>query len=378
MKKILAWCVCLLCVSLTACTEKKVIPQGRLLTVKNQTYKDTLYYSGLIKPLHTLVITSPADGAILEMPFQYGEEVSAGKLLFVLSSSKFLSDYKTALLQYIKAKSDFNTNQLLFSEAKFLHDRQLISDDEYKTKESNFYGTQLALVQAKDGLENLIHQLNLTEMDLLRLRIADIEKITQAMHLQQSSDHLKVLAPATGIILSPSKGEEENKKFNKGDLVKQGDVLALIGDMNALSVLIKVNELTINQIKVGQKVKLTGIAFSEHVLQGEITQIDKQGETQGGSPTFNVEVAVYHLTPLEKKLIHVGMSAKVEINIEDEPQILIPINAVIEKNSHSYVERYDETKHHLQEVEIKTGRTTPDTIVILAGLKEGDKIVVPN
>ncbi len=137
------------------------------------------------------------------------------------------------------------------------------------------------------------------------------------------------------LFYQPAKMKKKIKKLIKGDAIKQGDVLAIIGDIEGISVQIKVNELTINQIKLGQPVKVTGIAFPDYILDGKITRIDKQGEaSNGGLPTFSAEVVVPHLTEAEKKEIHVGMSAKVEINIEEDKQIMVPITAVKEKNGH--------------------------------------------
>lgn len=366
--------------SLQACSNEKKSSVNHVDTVVARSFSNTLYYSGTIQPLKTLVIPSPADGVVVDRPFQYGDTVKAGQLLFMLSSEKFLADYKSALMQYIKAKNEFNNGQTQLTEAKFLHKNQLISDDDFKTKQSNYYAVQLALLQAKDSLENLLQQLDIKNVDFYKLTIADIDKITQAMHLQMGAEkNLQVLSPAEGVILSPSKSEEENKKIAKGDNVKMGDVLALIGDMSGLSVRIKVNELSINQLNPHQKVKITGIAFSDYTLNGEITRVDRQGDSSsGGLPTFIVEVAVPKLTQAQQKEIHVGMSAKVEININEEAQIAVPLVAVMEKNGESYVQVYDEKNKKYKELAVKTGKTTIDSVAILSGLKEGDKIVVPN
>ncbi|RDI46592.1 efflux RND transporter periplasmic adaptor subunit [Aquicella lusitana] len=363
---------------LSACSREPKVEGGRVVTIEARSFANTLYYSGTIQPLKTLVVPCPTDGVVVDMPFQYGEKVKPGQLLFLISSSKFLSDYKSALMQYIKAKSDFNNSQGMLSEAEFLHKNELISDDDYKMKKSTFYANRLALLQAKDALENLLKQLDIKDINLYKLTIADIDKITEAMHLRMSSENLRIFSPAEGTVLSPSKTEEENKKISKGDAVKQGDVLAVIGDMNGLSVHIKVNELTVNQLRIGQKVKVTGIAFPDEILKGEIKRVDKQGEaTNGGLPTFSVEITVPTLTAAQQKMIHVGMSAKVEINIEEAPQIMIPFAALSEKNGATYIRRYDTKTGKTPWVEVKTGKATADTVAILSGLKAGDKIVIP-
>jgi len=70
------------------------------------------------------------------------------------------------------------------------------------------------------------------------------------------------------------------------------------------------------------------------------------------------------------------MSAKVEIDIEGERQIMVPITAVADNNGISSVKLYDEKSGNTHNVNVETGKTTADAVVILSGLKVGDKIVV--
>lgn len=363
---------------ISACSQEEK-QTNQHLVIEKKPVSNTLFYTGTIQPLTTVVIPSPADGIVIDMPFQYGEPVKAKQLLFKISSTKFLADYKAALMLYIKTKNEFSSSETQLKEAKFLHENLLISDDEFKTKQSNYYASRLALLQARDSLELLLHQLDIKNVNLYNLSIADIDKITQALHLQENSENLLIQAPVDGIVLAYNKNEDENKKISKGDAVKQSDVLAVIGDMSGVSVRIKVNELTINQLKPGQNVKVTGIAFPEDTLLGKIKRVYRQGETtNGGLPTFTVEIGVSHLTEAQQKYIHPGMSAKIAIDIDENPQILIPINSIRERDGKSYVQLHDKISGLNREVAVKTGKTTLDSIAIVAGLKMGDEIVIPN
>lgn len=364
---------------LAACSNEAKQSTSHTLTVSSDASTNVLYYSGIIQPLKSRVITSPVDGAVADVAFQYGETVKSNQLLFKISSAKFLADYKAALLQYIKTKSDFNASQTQLKESEFLHKNELISDDDFKMKQSNFYASRLALVQAKDSLENLLQQLDIKNIDLYNLSIADIDKITQAMNLQLTSDSLRIAAPVAGVILAATKNEDESKKTSKGDSIKQGDVLAMIGDLSGISVRVKVNELTVNQLQVGQKIKVTGIAFPEEVLAGNVTRVDRQGEVSGGGmPMFAVEVTVPKLTAQQQQIIHVGMSAKVEIDINEHPQIRIPMNALTEKNGEAFVQVINAKSGKHEMIAVKTGKTTMDSVAILSGLKEGQQLVIPN
>lgn len=376
-----AWSMLGLIILLSACgSSEKSEHKGKqeVVTLISQPLSTTLFYSGIVQPLKTVVITSPADGVVQEMSFHYGDKVQAGTKLFTISSEKFQSDYKSALMQYIKSKNEFNTSHSQLMQSEFLHKNQLISDDEFKTKQSGFYNAQLALVQAKDTLSVMLKQLMVQGFKLEELNIENINKITQALNAQGDSQKLQVIAPTSGVVLLPSKSdtESETKKMGKGDQVKQGDVLAVIGDTSGLAIRVSVNEFNINQVKVGQKVKVTGAAFPDFILQGQIAGIDRQAQSNStGMPTFPIEIIVPQLSAKEQAQIHIGMSAKVEVNIEGEPQITVPIVAVFEKKGKTFLNVKDAKSGKVREVLVKTGQTTADSVVIESSLNVGDQVV---
>lgn len=368
------------CLFLSSCGSHEKKTTSDTLTVTAKSSVQSLFFSGVIQPLKTSVITSPADGVIQEMLFHYGDPISTGKLLFTISSEKFQTDYKTALMQYIKSKNEFDTSQSQLQQSQFLHKNELISDDEFKTKQTTFYNAQLSLVQAKEVLSSMLKQLTVQGFNIDDLTIENIQKISQVLHAQGDIQKLKVNAIVGGVILLPTKldnGETESKHINKGDQVKQGDVLAVVGDTNGLSIHVSVNEFNINQLKVGQPVKVTCAALPDEILEGKIAGMDRQAQvSSAGMPTFPVDVVVPHLTQKQQDNIHMGMSAKVEIDIESAPEISVPITSVIERDGLTFVKVKDAITGKIQEKSVKTGQTTQDSVVIVSSLKAGDSIVV--
>jgi HlyD family secretion protein len=367
--------LCLLCF-LTACGQQHN-DKNEIITVQPHSLGTPLYYSGIIQPLKTTIVTTPAEGVVTDMTFHYGDVVYKNHPLFIISSDKFQTDYKNALMAYIKAKTDFINNQTQLREGEFLHKNQLISDDDFKSKQTNFFNSQLGLIQAKDALSIYLKQMDLQGMDLFSLSIENIDKINQVLHTQNVLRVLQIASPNNGIILLPTDNNTDGqlKKIAKGDQVKQGDVLAMIGDVSGLMIHINVNELNVNQLKIGQKVKITGPGFPDIELQGEISSIDRQGEvTQGGMPLFPVDILVPKLTEMQQKIIHIGMSAKVEIQTEDETVITVPLSAVNDKNGVSYVTVIKNGK--IKEIPVKTGKTTQDSVVIMSNLNPGDQVVI--
>lgn len=364
---------------LAACSREPRVNNADVVTVQSESITNHLYYSGTITPEKTVVLASPADGVVINMFFQYGDLVKKGQPLFEISSTKFLSDYKSALLDYIKAKNDFMQNKTQLNETEFLHKNLLISDDDYQSKKSAYYASQLAYVQAKDALSVYLKQMHSDDVNLYQLSISDIDKINQAIHFNENTDNITLTAPATGLVLSPMKDDSDpTKKINKGDAVKQGDTLVMMGDMSSVVASFKVNELTIGQIKVGQAVTMTGVAFPNMELHGSVIRVDKQGDTSnGGMPSFLVEVA----SPLDESSqhnIYPGMSTNIDVTIAEPSHIMIPIRALLESDTQSYVRIIDAKTHQLKKIAVVTGQTTPTEVEIQQGLHAGDRLVVPH
>ncbi len=382
MNRLLIIFLTLLIGTLNGCSSKDknsaASKKNEMITVTRNPLLTHLLYAGTVQPLKVVVVTTPVEGVVEDMLFHYGDMVKAQQPLFIITSSKFQSDYKNTLMQYVKSKTDFTNNESQFKEAEFLHKNQLISDDDYKGRKTNYFTAQLGLIQAKDALANMMKQLDIKQFNFEDLSVSDIDKISALLHQQEGSQKIHIVSPAAGVVLLAIKEENDMVlKINKGSQIKQGDMLAMIGDLSGLTVHINVNEFNINQLKVGQKVKVTGTAFPQFTLEGHISGIDRQAQTvSGGIPVFAVEIKVPQLTATQQAIIHVGMSAKVQIDIEGEHVISVPFAAVYAKNNVPYVKMQDRDSHKIIEVQVKTGVTTEDKIVIESPLQAGDKIVL--
>jgi multidrug resistance efflux pump len=157
-----------------------------------------------------------------------------------------------------------------------------------------------------------------------------------------------------------------------------GQVLILIGDMSGLSIDIVVDEMDIDRVTVGQKVSVTSEAFPEFKLQGQIHKIDSQAISAsgggGGLPVFPVRIEIPHLTQEELRKIRVGMSAKVELVLENPNSFSVPLNAVSEVDGISVVKVLRNGK--VEQVPVVTGETGIDVVEVKNGLAVGDQIVV--
>jgi len=351
-----------------------------IITVTSHPLLTHLFYAGTVQPLKSVVVTTPTEGIIEDMTFHYGDVVKAQQPLFIISSSKFQTDYKNALMQYIKAKTEYTNNESSLKENEFLYKNQLISLDAFKAAKTNYFTAQLSFLQAKDALSSMLQQLDKQSFNFEELTITDMTKINNLLNQQEDTQKIHLFSPSSGVILLSSKDDtgELNTKISKGSAVKQGDMLAMIGDVSGLTIHISVNEFNINQLKIGQSVKVTGTAFPQFILKGQISGIDRQAQSgQNGVPVFPIEITVPKLTPQQQAVIHIGMSAKVQITIEGVSAVTVPIAAVFMKDNKPYVKvKNKDGEEGITDVLVKTGQTTEDSVVIESPLKPGDSIVV--
>lgn len=353
----------------------------RTVTVSTAPTSISQYYAGTIQPVRLSSVVNPADGIIDGIFFEYGHPVRRNTLLFTVNSEKFYEGYKTALMQYIRAKSEFIARKTQFDQSRILHATQLISEDEYKAKKKDSDNAQLEMIQTKLALEKIRRQSDLQMTKIYDLNAADIDKITHILQSRKSLKHLKVFSPRAGVVLQPSGRDSATgglKVVQPGDPAKSGDVLAIIADPDHFVIDINVSEFDINRIKTGQKASITGAAFAGMVLRGKVIWLNYQGESGvNGIPTFPVRVSIQKLTPAEKSIIRAGMNAKVEIAVGETGTVSIPFAAVLNGKDGFYVRVLDDRTGKIHNVSVIPDRTILDSVIVKSSLTNGDKVVVP-
>jgi len=157
-------------------------------------------------------------------------------------------------------------------------------------------------------------------------------------------------------------------------------VAATIADFSKFKVVVPVDELDINKIKIGDKAVITADALPGQSFNGEVTDIADQGTSQGGVATFNVTVTFDKAEGMKA-----GMTADVEIIAEQKDNVvMVPIEAVMERNGQKFVIVYDnnstgKTTAQLMQSNIRqveTGINNESYIEIVSGLQEGERVVL--
>lgn len=395
--KLITYCILIAVISLTlglaGCGNKnnasssgsvngnnKAIP--KTITIGPERSRTALYYKGYVQPIKLYNVTSPVAGVVNSISFEYGRHVTKGQLLLTITSKEVIKNYKTALSSYLTAKQKYYDSLNRISGTKILYDDGLVPRNEYITALDNLQNARFDLIQSRLQLIDILELSGVPAKAIEDLQIGNPRAIEAAF--KRHINVIKIVAPHHGISLIPTKAasdsssDNSNRKLFVGSQIKSGQTLLQIGDLSGISINISVDEISINQITEALKAEVTSPAFPGIVLEGQIASINAQASTSssGSLPTFTVKVDVPRIAHSERKFIHVGMSAKVKITIVKKKQIIIPISAVFQKNGLNYVKVFNPKTKQIKNTEVKTGHTTQTDVVILEGLKTGDKVVI--
>lgn len=170
------------------------------------------------------------------------------------------------------------------------------------------------------------------------------------------------------VITSHSDGVISQVKFSDGDTTEttsDGKSIAFVVNTGgAVKMVVDVNELDIQSVKLDQKATVTLDSFPSEKLTGTVTRISSIGNTDKSITTFPVELTLSY-----DARFNTGMNGTATIMVnQSEGVLIVPIEAINEDPSGAFVYRGKER----EKVYIETGISDGEYAEITKGLSEGD------
>lgn len=209
------------------------------------------------------------------------------------------------------------------------------------------------------------------ELDELLAGADPLDVRSQNISIQQKEDALldaqQKLADYS--IRAPFDGVIAELNIEKGQSVSSGTSVATLITKQHLAE-ISLNEIDAAKIKVGQKATITFDAIENLSISGEVIEIDTLGTVSSGVVSYGVKVVF----DIQDERIKPGMSLSVNIIIDSKLGVLsVPVSAVKESGSASYVEILVEDKPQMKNV--ATGLSNDITVEIIEGISEGEQVI---
>lgn len=198
------------------------------------------------------------------------------------------------------------------------------------------------------------------ELELARRAALDARLNYEAAELQLKK--LELRAPIGGFITNMASGVN-------GTRVSAGFVLCSIMDYSQVFAEVKLPNTDLSRVAPGQKAIIRNYALPDREFEGRVAGIDPTIDPQTRTFTAKVEI------PNPDLVLRPGMFVKIDIIIQNHPQaVVIPKEALQTRNNRPVVFVVQGVTAEMRE--ITTGLETRETIEILEGLSEGERLVV--
>jgi len=263
-------------------------------------------------------ITPEIAGHINSINFKDGAEVKKGDALIQLDDAVYRAKYESA-----KAKLHFSENN-------------------YK---------RLSLL----GKKGIIAQQSLDQAEAdLKERKAETQEALVMM------SKMKLTAPFDGAV--------GKSQVNPGDYVNVGQKLVSVTDTKHLRVEYNIPEQYLPLIKLGQKVKITAVAYPGKIFTGELTFI---------SPTINTEsrsISLYAEIDNNDNLLVAGMFVEAAQALGNtEHALMVPARSLVPVLDGAKVFKVVDGKAY--SVSVVLGLRTSETVQVVQGLTKTDIVI---
>lgn len=379
--------------SLASCN-KKVAQQVPEASVEQGTFYIDIYEEGEIEAINSINISSP------NIPWRFGNlkisnivndgaEVKVGDTIITFDPSevrKAIFDYEERLivsnaeLEKMLAQQELEMEELNadYEVTRISHEitrMQLESaahESDIKRREIklNLDKADISLARAKEQIENR-RKIQIEEVKQKRLSIRQDEERLEEAH--ETLNKLFVIAPAPGIAII-SHNWSTNSKFQMGDQCWLSQQLIQLPDLSKVKAKVNINEVDISKVTKGLKVQVRPDAFSDSTFTGYVATVANLAQNKDNKSSIKVFPVEIVINEYNKNLLP-GLTVSCRIIVDEVPDVkYIPLEALHVEGDKSYV--FKKSVNRYDKVEVHTGRTNSDYVIIESGLDEGDKVAL--
>ncbi len=354
-------------------------------------------------PSKKVEVTAPIPGKITELLVEPGDSVKAGQALAVLASSELVElrvasqeKRSEALADIKKAQADLQLAQENLKRQKKIAAAEItqaetevaVAQEQYERDQElvdrgviprrTMLESQAHLAEGKALLSKATNQQEVIEAEnQLKRATAEVEVANSRLQLSNTTyqtrlQQLGTIANAKGLVIvtAPIAGKVSDREVTLGQAFQDagGKLMTIVNDSRVFATA-NIYEKDLDQIRLGQQVKVKVASLPNRTFTGRITRIGSgvEGETRVVPVQAELNNSGGQLKP--------GLFAQLSIITEQMPSVIlaIPSSAVVEANGKTLV--YVQNGDAFEAVEVTLGQISGDLVEVKTGLFEGDAIV---
>ena len=249
--------------------------------------------TGTIEPVTSVTVGTQVSGIVSKLYVDYNSIVKAGDVIAELDRTNLMSELSSAKASLNSAQSELDYQKANHERYKTLHEKGLISANEYEQVRLSFIKAQQTLTNHKENVKKA----------------------------QTNLGYATITSPIDGVVLSKAveEGQTVASSFNTPTL------FTIAKDLTDMRVIANVDEADIGEVKEGQRVTFTVDAFPEDTFQGFVSQVRQEAAAESNVVTYEVVISA----PNEDLKLKPGLTANVNIfTLEMKDILTIPNKAL--------------------------------------------------
>ena len=309
--------------------------------------------TGTIEPVTSVTVGTQVSGIVSKLYVDYNSIVKAGDVIAELDRTNLMSELSSAKASLNSAQSELDYQKANHERYKTLHEKGLISANEYEQVRLSFIKAQQTLTNHKENVKKA----------------------------QTNLGYATITSPIDGVVLSKAveEGQTVASSFNTPTL------FTIAKDLTDMRVIANVDEADIGEVKEGQRVTFTVDAFPEDTFQGFVSQVRQEAAAESNVVTYEVVISA----PNEDLKLKPGLTANVNIFTLEMKDILTIPNKALRFTPNEAMLSEGETIQNaegktkvwvkegsvLKAIPVKTGLTNGTLTQVFEGLAPGTEII---
>jgi multidrug efflux pump subunit AcrA (membrane-fusion protein) len=363
-------------------------------------------FTGTTAPIQEVSVRSRIEGRLLELNVDIGDRVNAGQAIAQLDDAVLSATVLQADAEVAAREAEVSQANAAVGNARAQVERARLQYQQAQADANRFMQLAKEGAVAPQTAENAITQARTAEQSL---RAAEQQVSLQEQAVGVSSQ--RVLAQEAlrlreqerqtyTTITSPINGIVLERVSEAGNLLFAGNEVLKLGDFSQVKVVVQISELKISQIRLNQSVNVRFDGFPNQNFVGTVRRISPVADPI--ARLIPVEIAL----PNRDQKLGGGQLARVQFSGRQEPKIVISETALesrpqnqsqkqSQKQSQNktsdsaksldlnkpkagtvFVVTGDKNQPKVSARQVSIGDRRDGKVVILSGLKEGDRVVV--
>lgn len=323
------------------------------------TIRNSVTATGTIEPVTEVEVGTQVSGIIDRLYVDYNDVVKAGQLIAEMDKVTLQAELESAQAELANCKAEYDYQTKNYARTKALHEKALVSDQEYDDATYLYEKSRAAYDQAKAAM----------------------------VKVERNLGYATITSPIDGVVIS--RAVEEGQTVAAG--FETPTLFTIANDLTQMQVIADVDEADIGQVADGQRVEFTVDAYPDDMFSGTVEQVRLEATTESSVVTYEVVITAYN-PDLKLKP---GLTANVTIyTLEKEQALAVPTKALrfvpdaellgevgvtvggSATSAPGKREVWVMRDRELQPCLVTTGAASGDLTEITEGLTDGDTVAV--